>query len=79
MNSSVKISYFEGKNMTVRLQLLVLTSILIIFVIPPVFAEIKQVPHNAYVNELYGFSIVPPTEWNVDENFQFENGDITLV
>ena len=65
----------------VNLRLFLVCSIIITsFAIPSVFGEeVKKVPFNAYVNDLYGFSIIPPEGWDIDENFQFDNDRITLV
>ena len=58
---------------------MVLTIILTLFTIPSVFGEsyeIRMVPYNTYVNELYGFSIIPPEDWNVETPMVYEDPKI---
>lgn len=80
MSSSVKITYFLSKSVTRKIRLsITLAMAVMMFVIPSAFsesAEIKKVPFNTYVNEVYGFSITPPTDWIVEAPMVHEDPEI---
>ncbi len=35
----------------------------------------KQIPRTSYVNQLYGFSLVPPAQWTTTENSELVGGE----
>ena len=50
--------------------LYVISALIAITLTIPVFGleseNVKKVPYNTYVDEVYGFSIIPPTGWAVE-------------
>lgn len=47
--------------------------------IPMFSTEVKKVPFNTHVDELYNFSILPPKDWIVSKNVELTGGGTALV